>query len=61
MTEEGAMEQLDRLSELYTGRRPHFDECVPAEFQEKETPVLCRILPASVTALDAGCEKQEQV
>ncbi|HUE98318.1 MAG TPA: hypothetical protein VMN99_03630 [Anaerolineales bacterium] len=55
------MEQLDRLSELYTGRRPHFDECVPAEFQEKETPVLCRILPASVTALDAGCEKQEQV
>ena len=61
MTEEGAMDHLDGLSELYTGRKPYFGECVPVEFKEKETPVLCRILPTHVIALDAECEKQEQV
>ena len=53
MTEEGAMEHLDGLSELYTGRKPYFGECVPVEFKEKETPVLCKILPTCVVALDA--------
>ena len=61
MTEKGAMEHLDGLSELYTGRRPYFGECVPAEFKDTETPVLCRILPTHVTALDAECEKEGQV
>lgn len=56
MTEDGAMEHLDGLSELYTGRRPYFGECVPTEFKEKETPILCKILPTHVTALDAECE-----
>jgi PPOX class probable F420-dependent enzyme len=60
MTEEGAMEHLDGLSELYTGRRPYFGECVPAELKEKESPVLCKILPTHVTVVDAECEKQEQ-
>lgn len=59
MTEEGAMDHLDGLSELYTGRRPYFGECVPAEFREKEIPVLCRILPTHIVALDATCQKQE--
>jgi len=59
MTEEGALEHLDGLSELYTGRKPYFGECVPAEFKEKEIPVLCKILPTHVTVLDATCEKQE--
>jgi PPOX class probable F420-dependent enzyme len=53
MTEEGAMEHLDDLSELYIGRKPYFGECVPAELKEKETPILCRILPTHITALDA--------
>lgn len=61
MTEDGAMEHLDGLSELYTGKKPYFGECVPAELREKETPVLCKILPTYVTALDAECEKEEQV
>jgi PPOX class probable F420-dependent enzyme len=57
MTEEGALEHLDGLSLLYTGRKPYFGECVPAEFKETEMPVLCKILPTHVTVLD--CEKGE--
>jgi PPOX class probable F420-dependent enzyme len=53
MTEVGAMEHLDDLSERYAGRRPYFGECVPAEFKDKEIPVLCRILPCHVVTLDA--------
>ena len=56
MTEEGALEHLDGLSELYTGRKPYFGECVPAELKETETPILCKILPTHVTVLDAVCE-----
>ncbi len=53
MTEDGALEQLDDLSELYTGRRPYFGGCVDASLQGTETPVLCKILPTRVTLLDA--------
>ena len=53
MTEIGAVEHLDGLCELYTGRRPYFGTCVPVEFSEKEKPVLCRILPTHVVTLDA--------
>ncbi len=53
MTEDGALAHLDALSELYTGRTPYFGGCVPAELQERETPVLCKILPTHVVALDA--------
>jgi PPOX class probable F420-dependent enzyme len=53
MTEEGALEHLDGLSELYIGRKPYFGTCVPVELRETETPVLCKILPTHVTVLDA--------
>ncbi len=53
MTEVGAMEHLDGLSELYIGRKPYFGACVPAELRGKEIPVLCKILPTHVTVLDA--------
>jgi PPOX class probable F420-dependent enzyme len=59
MTEAGAMEHLDRLSELYTGRSPYFGACVPAELKDTEFPVLCRILPTHVVTLDATCQEQE--
>ncbi len=52
MTEEGAMEQLDDLSELYTGRRPYFGGCVDESLRGTEVPVLCRILPTHVSVLD---------
>lgn len=53
MTEEGALEHLDELSEKYTGARPYFGKCVPAELKETETPVLCKILPSHVVTLVA--------
>jgi PPOX class probable F420-dependent enzyme len=53
MTEEGALDHLDGLCELYTGRRPYYGACVAAELKETETPVLCKILPTRVIALDA--------
>ncbi len=58
MTEDGAMEHLDGLSQLYTGRSPYFGGCVPAELRATEIPVLCKILPVHVTVLDAE-NKQE--
>jgi PPOX class probable F420-dependent enzyme len=61
MTETGAMEHLDRLSELYVGRSPYFGACVPAELKEQETPVLCRIRPTRVVTLDATRREQEEV
>lgn len=59
MAEEGAMEHLDALSELYTGRKPYFGNCVPAELKEKETPVKCKILPTHITVLDATRKEAE--
>ncbi len=53
MTEIGAMEHLDGLSQLYTGRTPYFGECVPAELRQVEFPVLCIIQPIHVVTLDA--------
>ena len=53
MTEEGAMEHLDNLTELYIRRRPYFGNCVSEELKEKEIPVLCKILPTHITVLDA--------
>jgi len=53
MTEMGAMEHLDGLSEKYIGAKPYFGVCVPVEFKEKEIPVLCKILPTHVCTLDA--------
>lgn len=52
MSENGAVEHLDGLCELYTGVKPYFGACVPVELKETETPVLCKILPTHVVALD---------
>jgi PPOX class probable F420-dependent enzyme len=60
MTEEGALQHLDRLSELYTGLSPYFGNCVPEEFKEREVPVLCKILPTHVTLLDARDRRGRQ-
>ena len=53
VTENGAMEHLDHLTFLYTGKSPYFGKCVPAELKEKETPVLCKIRPLQVVAMDS--------
>jgi PPOX class probable F420-dependent enzyme len=52
MTETGALEHLDGLSQLCIGRSPYFGECVPVELKEKEIPVLCKIRVEHVVACD---------
>lgn len=54
MTELGAREHLDSLASLYYGRPiRYFGECIPAEFEATEVPVLCCIEPTRVVPLDA--------
>jgi PPOX class probable F420-dependent enzyme len=53
MSEDGAMAHLDALTSKYAGRpMRYFGECVPAVLAETEIPVLCRIRPTHVVALD---------
>ena len=53
MTQDGAREHLDALASRYAGRAVrYFGECIPAHFAETEVPVLCRIRPTHVVALD---------
>jgi PPOX class probable F420-dependent enzyme len=53
MTDAGAAGHLDALASKYAGRPVRFfGDVIPASFAETETPVLCRIRPVRVTALD---------
>jgi PPOX class probable F420-dependent enzyme len=54
MTEAGAAEHLDDLASKYAGRPVrYFGGAIPARFAATEVPVLCRIRPSHVVALDA--------
>jgi PPOX class probable F420-dependent enzyme len=54
MTEEGAAQHLDALASKYAGRpMRYFGDAIPARFAETEIPILCRIRPTRVVALDA--------
>lgn len=55
MTTDGAAEHLDALASKYF-RRPvrYFGDVIPMRFAETETPVLCRIRPDRVVAVDAS-------
>jgi PPOX class probable F420-dependent enzyme len=54
MTEDGAGRHLDDLASKYVGRPVrYFGDVIPARFAETEIPVLCRIRPTHVVALDA--------
>ena len=54
LTETGAAEHLDQLASKYAGRPVrYFGDAIPAHFAQTETPVLCRIRPTHVVALDA--------
>ena len=53
MTEVDALPHLDALTSKYVGRPTrYFGECVPAALADTEHPVLCRIRPTHVVALD---------
>jgi PPOX class probable F420-dependent enzyme len=54
MTKAGAAGHLDCLASKYAGRPARFfGDAIPASFAETETPVLCRIRPTHVVALNA--------
>lgn len=54
MTEEGAGAHLDAIASKYVGRQVrYFGDVIPARFADTERPVLCRIRPDRVVALDA--------
>ena len=54
MSEAGAGQHLDALASKYAGRPiRYFGDAIPARFAETEIPVLCRIRPTHVVALDA--------
>lgn len=59
MSEKGAGRHLDGIASKYAGRAVrYFGEVIPARFAETEVPVLCRIRPTHVVAMDAtggGC------
>jgi PPOX class probable F420-dependent enzyme len=51
---EAAVAHLDSLASKYAGRPiRYFGEAVPAKLAETEQPVLCRVRPSHVVALDA--------
>jgi PPOX class probable F420-dependent enzyme len=57
MAEDGALEHLEALASRYARRAiGYFGECVPAELAASEVPVLCRIRPRQVVALDARAD-----
>lgn len=54
MTEEGARRHLDELASKYAGHPiRYFGEAIPAGFEATEIPILCRIRPTHVVAIDA--------
>jgi PPOX class probable F420-dependent enzyme len=54
MSEDGADRHLDQLASRYAGRPiRYFGDAIPARFAETEVPVLCRIRPTHVVAVDA--------
>jgi hypothetical protein len=54
MTQAGAAEHLDQPASTYAGWSiRYFGDAIPAHFAQTETPVLCRIRPTHVVALDA--------
>jgi PPOX class probable F420-dependent enzyme len=54
MTVSGAARHLDQLASKYLGRPVrYFGDVIPARFAELEIPVLCRVRPTHVVALDA--------
>jgi len=61
MTEEGAARHLDEIASKYAGRPiRYFGDAIPARFAETEIPVLCRIRPTHVVAVDATAPRRSR-
>ncbi len=51
ITEEGAMDKLNALTQLYTGKPSYYGHIVPAEDEGKSTHVICTITPTKVVIM----------
>ena len=59
MTEENAIEHLNNLCLLYTGKNQFFGDCIPKRFEENEIPVICKIKPIRIITMSkSGGKKQ---
>jgi PPOX class probable F420-dependent enzyme len=48
MTEEGAIEHINQLAQLYANKKNYYGDYVPAERRHQETRVICKIKPTKV-------------
>jgi PPOX class probable F420-dependent enzyme len=48
MSQDGAVELADRLTQRYTGKQRFYGDVYPVERQAQETRVVCRIRPSKV-------------
>jgi len=50
ITEEGGLEQLDKMTQYYTNQPTYYGHIVPAEEKGTRTHLLCKIKPTKVYA-----------
>ena len=50
ITEEGALDQLDKMTQFYTNKLTYYGYIVPAEEKGTRTHVICKIRPTKVYA-----------
>lgn len=48
MSQAGAIELADRLTQRYTGKQRFYGDIYPVEKQAEETRIVCRIRPRKV-------------
>jgi len=48
ITEDGAMKQLDRMTQYYTGKPTYYGHIVPAENKGTRTHIICKVRPVKV-------------
>lgn len=52
VTEEGAVEHIDKLAKQYTGHDKYFGGAYPAEWANQQIRVICKIKPTKVVAFN---------
>jgi PPOX class probable F420-dependent enzyme len=49
-SEEGALDHINQLSALYTGRESFYGEATPADMAQRETRIIIKIKPTHIVA-----------
>lgn len=50
ISEAGALEQLDKMTQFYTNKSAYYGDIVPAEKKGSRTHLICRIKPTKIIA-----------